>query len=210
MSSPGSRCFAVIPAAGLSRRMGQPKLLLPWNSATVIEAVLATWQTSRVNSVVLVSRADDGPLHGKCQGVELVKADPAPEEMSDSVRLGLQFILDHHQPGDDDCWMLAPADQPLLTVEAINQVLDAHDATAPQILVPEHQGKRGHPTLFPWSVARQVLTLPASGSVRDVVHQLGYRSIPTDAPSVLCDLDTPEDYRRAQGLPPVSTDEVGE
>ena len=32
--------FAVIPAAGRSQRMRQPKLLLPWNHGTLIEHVL--------------------------------------------------------------------------------------------------------------------------------------------------------------------------
>jgi CTP:molybdopterin cytidylyltransferase MocA len=39
---PTMQTFAIIPAAGRSVRMGQPKLLLPWGQTTLLEHVLAT------------------------------------------------------------------------------------------------------------------------------------------------------------------------
>ena len=53
------RSFAVIPAAGRSQRMGQPKLLLPWGRTTVIEHVLGVWRASRVTHTVIVVHPDD-------------------------------------------------------------------------------------------------------------------------------------------------------
>ena len=37
VASANPRFFAIIPAAGYSRRMGAPKLLLPFRNATVID-----------------------------------------------------------------------------------------------------------------------------------------------------------------------------
>ncbi|MEZ6078052.1 MAG: NTP transferase domain-containing protein [Pirellulaceae bacterium] len=51
--------FAIVPAAGRSRRMGQSKLLLPWRGTTVIEHVIEAWLRSRVTQVVVVARRDD-------------------------------------------------------------------------------------------------------------------------------------------------------
>ena len=51
--------FAIIPAAGRSQRMGEPKLLLPWGQSTIIEHVLAVWCASRVEAVVMVVHPDD-------------------------------------------------------------------------------------------------------------------------------------------------------
>jgi len=62
------RAFAIVPAAGLSRRMGAPKLLLPWGSATVIEAVVARWRASPVERIVVVVRRDDQPLQERLRG----------------------------------------------------------------------------------------------------------------------------------------------
>ena len=42
-----TRSFAVVPAAGRSRRMGRPKLLLPWGESTIIQQVLGAWRASQ-------------------------------------------------------------------------------------------------------------------------------------------------------------------
>lgn len=65
LGSRSPRAFAIVPAAGLSRRMGQAKLLLPWGQATVIEFVLARWCASQVERIVVVARRGDEPLHDR-------------------------------------------------------------------------------------------------------------------------------------------------
>ena len=76
LTSPKS--FAVIPAAGLSRRMGEKqKLLLPWGDATLIEHVLRAWLDSRIDRIVLVSRRDDRDLHRV--GYVITMTDYRPE-----------------------------------------------------------------------------------------------------------------------------------
>lgn len=74
------RAFAIVPAAGLSRRMGAPKLLLPWGSATVIEAVVARWRASPVERIVVVVRRDDQPLQDRLRRQQ---TEPPPETRSE-------------------------------------------------------------------------------------------------------------------------------
>ncbi len=45
---------AVIPAAGLSRRMGTPKQLLPWRQGAILTAVIAALQAGGCAPVVCV------------------------------------------------------------------------------------------------------------------------------------------------------------
>ena len=61
------RFFGVIPAAGRSVRMGEPKLLLPWRDGTLIEHVLAQWLASRVACVTVVVHPDDQELAAVCR-----------------------------------------------------------------------------------------------------------------------------------------------
>ena len=56
------RTFAIIPAAGRSQRMGQPKLLLPWRNSTIIEHVLAAWRASQVSHMLMVVHPADRQL----------------------------------------------------------------------------------------------------------------------------------------------------
>jgi CTP:molybdopterin cytidylyltransferase MocA len=107
--------FAVIPAAGRSLRMGQPKLLLPWRGSTVLENVLKTWSASRVGRVVLVVHPDDAEILrlGAAAGAHVVQPQTPPEEMKVSVQLALDYIS-HFEPTETDAWLLAPADMPTL------------------------------------------------------------------------------------------------
>lgn len=59
-AGPMATAVAVVLAAGESRRMGQPKMLLPWGGATVLEAVIRTLLAAPVSkvAVVLGHRAD--------------------------------------------------------------------------------------------------------------------------------------------------------
>ena len=53
--------FAIVPAAGLSRRMGQPKLVMDLGGKTVIERLLTTLSHPAVDeTIVVIRRGDDG------------------------------------------------------------------------------------------------------------------------------------------------------
>lgn len=202
--------FGIIPAAGHSRRMGQPKLKMPWGELTVVEQVVAAWRRSDVNHVVAVVRSDDVELARLCDQAGAMVVVPAtpPPEMKDSVSAALDAIATRFDPSDDDVWLLAPADMPRLSAVVINALLDAHRLSHPAILVPTHApetrgpagpdlpAKRGHPVLFPWPLARDVARLSADEGVNALLTREPVRELAVAEPSILDDLDTREDYRR--------------
>lgn len=193
------RHFALLPAAGRSKRMGQPKLLLPWGASTVIETVLAAWGASVVARVIVVVHPQDQELADVCRRAraDVVVPTVAPAEMRVSIRLGLEHIAATFHPTSADAWLLAPADMPLLTTAAIDAVVAAHNPQSPHILVPTHHGRRGHPVLFPWPLAQEVFTLADDEGVNAIVHRHGYRSVElADAAAIGSDIDTPADYDR--------------
>ena len=195
------KSFAVIPAAGDSRRMGQPKLLMPWGDKCVIEKVLSAWNSSEVSHVVVVVRSDDQPLLARCKGtgIEVALVDAPTADMKASVQAGLAYISDQHSPSANDVWLVAPADLPQLSCEVINQALAAYRPESPQPVVPIQRGRRGHPALFPWSFVERVNALTESQ---------GINALRTDSEisEVECrgatprDIDTTEDYRRERSM----------
>jgi molybdenum cofactor cytidylyltransferase len=61
--------------------------------------------------------------------------------------------------------------------------------------VPFHGGRRGHPTLFPAHIIKEIF----SGlMLNDIVHRSPERLACVDVhdEGVLLDMDTPEDYRK--------------
>lgn len=196
------RLFALIPAAGRSRRMGTSKLLLPWQGTSVIEHLIATLTRPDIAAVVIVIRPDDVPLKIVVQRTAAVAVIPdhEPPDMRDSVEIGLRTIRQRFTPTDEDGWLLIPADHPLLETEVLDGLLTRWSQRDSDALLPTFGQQRGHPTLLSWSLAARVEQLPPDVGVNTLLRSPTtlVAEWPTGRESVLADLDTPEDYARWQ------------
>jgi molybdenum cofactor cytidylyltransferase len=193
---------AVVVAAGESKRMGRPKLVMPWGETTVIGKVLTTLAVAGLDEIVVVT----GGAH---QEVEAALIDMpfarnvilqtvynpnfADGEMLSSIQVGLS-----HMKREDQAALLALGDQPQIQVEVIREVLKAYHAGGARLVVPSYQMRRGHPWLIDRSLWRIVLDMHSPMTMRDFLRQqqdeIGYVNVNT--PAILTDLDTPEDYQR--------------
>ena len=204
--------FAVAPAAGQSRRMGQPKLLLPMTvrsdagsrtSLPLISLTLRAWQAARLDAVVTVVRKGDLALAAACraEGAVVIQPEEDPLDMKASVWLALEFLRQEFSPAGEDCWMLAPADMPLLPPAAIRALMDAYRASPGRIVAPTCCGKRAHPTAFPWSLAQEVVRLGPKQGVKSLLERFEVVELPrpdTEALGAFTDVDTPEQYQKVQ------------
>jgi molybdenum cofactor cytidylyltransferase len=164
----------------------------------MIASVLDTWRTSRVDAVILVVHPDDTQLAeiGRDCGAEVVVPSAPPPDMKKSVQLGLEFIEQRWAPTHTDAWLVAPADMSLLTLEAIDDVVSAFSQSAPSIVVPCFQGRRGHPVAFPWALSTEVARLSADEGLNVLTSRHEVRQVDVSTPHILTDVDTPEDYRK--------------
>jgi molybdenum cofactor cytidylyltransferase len=224
---------AIILAAGLSRRMGEQKLLLPWAGRTLIGQVAGQIAASGVDRIVAVVRGGGAPagrgddvaeaLAGLGVGRLAIVANPDAEgDMLSSVRCGLRAL-----PGRCEGFLVALGDQPTITAALIDRMIAAFRAAAvgrdsanhsggssragapsPSaaagpgggiIVVPAHQGRRGHPILFASRCRQEVLTRFDGVGLRGLLdaHAEDVLELPEAGPAVLTDLDWPDDYRRA-------------
>ncbi len=198
-----SNCYAVIPAAGLSRRMGSAKLLLPWPipgnpDATVIDSVLDAWTSSKVLEVVVVVRASDGPLTEACQRwpVNIVHPDQSTADMKATVAVGLQFLQTRFRPTVADRCFVAPADLPTLRSEIVNRLVDT-PADCETIVVPSFGGRQGHPALLPWPITAEIFKLDKDEGINRIVQQHPKLAVSFEASLAVDDVDTPSEYRAA-------------
>jgi molybdenum cofactor cytidylyltransferase len=199
------RFFAIIPAAGESRRMGQPKLLLPVRGKPLVAHTIEAWLAAGLKPFVIV-RQGDAELADVCRacGAAVIQPQVDPPEMKASVLMALEHVANHVDPQAHDAWLLAPADMPELSVEIIRALLSQHEAQVQNsnsgtILVPTLAGKRGHPVLFPWLLANEVATLAADEGINALLERYPFEEIscnhlPHDNP--FADVDTPTDYER--------------
>lgn len=192
--------FVVIPAAGLSRRMGKPKLLLPYRGGTVIGELLQRLQRPEIGGTVVVCRREDRELQEEVRkwgGIVEVRREDPPE-MRESVEFGLGEIEERFHPGRGDGWILIPADHPQVSSEILLRMFEVWREEEPEVLVPIFQGKRGHPTFFRWEIAERVKEIPEDRGLNWLLREGGIvvRELEVEDRRVIEDLDTPEDYER--------------
>lgn len=200
MNPAESKLFAVIPAAGQSRRMGRAKLLLPVGEQTVMARVLDVLRRPEISETFVVCRAEDVALQravSDAGGTPLLPPIP-PAEMRQSVEFALRAIAERCAPQGDDGWLLVPADHPLLDGQILSGLLARWRSGDCPILIPTCGGRRGHPVFFRWRLAAEVFELPHDVGLNQLVRRHGTEvvEIETSNPAVLADLDTPEDYAR--------------
>ena len=195
-----ARLFAVIPAAGLSRRMGEPKLLLNLAGKTVIERLMNALDHPQITSRVVVVRSSDLPLQAEVTRLKGSLVIPAvdPPDMRSSVATALESIENQYAPDDSDGWLLVPADHPVLDRQLIETVLGCWKSSPSRILVPRCGQRRGHPTLFRWSLAREVARIPADRGLNWLLREYSHEvtELQVESTAAITDLDTPDDYQR--------------
>lgn len=204
-AGPVPRVFAVVPACGRSRRMGVPKLALPLGRRSVLEHVVSALAAAPLaRTLVVVGPASPPPTSFSCgPTLEVLVLAEQTADMRATVEAGLRHLARTEQPGPNDAFLLALADQPTITASTVSALVAAHTTQSGRVRVPVFQGRRGHPVLFPWSLADTIPGLPAGRGLDALLesHPDLIVEMPVDSPDVLGDLDDPSDYERLRQRP---------
>jgi molybdenum cofactor cytidylyltransferase len=190
---------AVVLAAGLSSRMGVQKLLLPFGGKTVISHIVDQILASTIDEVHIVVGHQAERISNELSGraVSIVNNPNYESGMLSSVRCGLKSL-----PEQCRAVMVILGDQPSVTTELINKMLQSYAATEKSILVPLYESKRGHPVLFSLKYRDEIITQYDNVGLRGLLHNHPEEvfELTVSTASVICDMDYPEDYRRELGL----------
>ena len=102
---------AIILAAGQSKRMGQPKMLLPWRKSTVIEHVISTFLNAGIEDLVVITGGAQDQVERAIAPYPIQKIhneEYAAGEMLSSIQRGLRAAPSQAQAG-----LIGLGDQPL-------------------------------------------------------------------------------------------------
>ncbi len=187
--------WAIILAAGESKRMGFQKMLLQFNGMTMIERVIGNVTQSDVDEtlVVLGSARDD-----------ILKLDikaPVTYCYNDNYRKGMlsSVICGFRQlPEDFEAVLVFQGDQPLISPEVINKVIGEYRSSGKGIAIPVCEKRRGHPLLVDRKYKDEIEKLDAREGLRSLAYQYSddVHEVVTDDPAILRDFDTYEDYEK--------------
>ncbi len=190
---------AIVLAGGASTRMGEPKVLLPWEGRkTIIEHILEQLIRAKIDHIYVVTGhyAEAVKQVVKPLGVKVVhNRSFKTGEMLSSLKAGLRAMPNHIAAS-----MIVLGDQPRIESRVIYEILSAYSGGAGDIVAPRYQQRRGHPILIARRFWGEILNLGRKSAPRDVINahesEIAYINVDTD--SVIHDIDTPADYRTAR------------
>jgi len=188
--------WAVILAAGESKRMGRPKMLLPFGENTIIETVVETVVSSSIENTLVVLGAEREKIEEKISRFPIGTVFNARyrEGMLSSVRCGLRAL-----PAEARAMLVVLGDQPALSAGIIDQIAAAYMKTAKGIVVPRFGEERGHPIVIDLKYRDEIERLSPDTGLRGVVyaHDDDVLEIEVSSPAILHDIDDEDDYRQA-------------
>ena len=189
---------AIILAAGLSSRMVENKVLLPWRDGLpIVRHVAQKYVLAAGGPVIVVTGRDAAQVCAAVSDLDLSCAhnpDFATGEMLSSLKVGLRALS-----LDLKAAFIQPADMPCVPRSLPIQLAKAHERG--WNVAPQCDGRRGHPVLLDRAYWGAMLALPAGAKPRAVVEAARerLRLIDVDDRGVLLDLDTPQAYEGVIG-----------
>ena len=187
--------WAMILAAGESKRMGKPKMLLPFGNSTILENVIATTVRSHVDRalVVLGSHRREIELKIKDLPVTLTYNRRYKNGMLSSIQQGLKIL-----PSDAQATLILLGDQPSVSATMINAMIRVYTDSEPGIILPILKGRRGHPILIDLKYRDEVNRLDPEIGLRELIHRHpeDILEMETSSPAIFQDIDNIYDYHR--------------
>jgi molybdenum cofactor cytidylyltransferase len=202
-----NRIAAVVLAAGMSRRMGRPKALLPLGRMSMIVRVVEPLlEIGSIDPIIIVTGSHAEQVTGAMDGctVEFAQNWDYQLGMLSSVKVGCRAVRDRC-----DGFLLLLGDQPLVRTSTLLQLLHRDMGLRPMLdrshgpearvtmVQPCYRGRRGHPLLFTADCIESILALPEDQTLKTFTQTIDASFIGVDDPGVVTDIDTPEDYELA-------------
>ena len=199
----GTRSVAILPAAGASRRMGRPKLLLPVGGRPMVAGVVEALRGGGVGEVVLVTAPGDEALQAWAREAGVALAiNPDPERgMLSTIREGIAALGGSAGLARrGEILLVSPADLPNLRAGTVAELLRRMTETGAPIGVPIFHGKRGHPLAIAPRLIPEIDSLDLNVGLKQVRdrHEAELLEVQTEDSGAIQDVDTPEEYERAQ------------
>ena len=184
---------ALIPAAGLSSRMGRYKPLLPLGRTTMIGTVIGLFKAAGIREIIVVTGHNHDRL---APALEAAGARPLfnpdyASGMFSSIRTGVAEL-----PSGIAGFFLLPADIPAIRPATISLIRRKFEEAKDALIVPAFKDKTGHPPLIPARLIPAITGADPDTNLRQILFsdQSQIIQLPVHDRGILMDADTPDGY----------------
>jgi molybdenum cofactor cytidylyltransferase len=185
--------WVIILAAGESKRMGSPKMLLPFGNKTIIETVIENVVSSVADNTMVVLGSSGDEILEKIAWLPVKHCynENYSEGMLSSVKCGFSKL-----PEKFDAAMVLPGDYPGVGAGVINMLIESFTGSKKKIVIPLFRGKRGHPIVISYELREEVMRLGPEKGLRELPDKFPDDVLEVDVnnQAVLKDIDNMDDY----------------
>jgi len=170
---------------------GRPKALLQLKGKTFLEHVLESIARSGIPQAVVVVGHHRSEIEEAFPSLPLVFNPNYEQGMSTSVQAGIRAL----PPGVESAGVFL-VDQPRIEPETILSVTS--QLRPGHIVLPVHEGRRGHPVFFSADLFSEILELKPDQGLNVVVRRDPQRiiEVPVKNFGILQDIDTPDELAK--------------
>ncbi|MFP3918363.1 nucleotidyltransferase family protein [Lysinibacillus telephonicus] len=189
---------AIILAAGVSKRMGKPKLLLPFNELPLIYYPVSLAVQNELKPIVLVTGQYMNDLENTLgqfnKQVTFAYNDKTDTGISSSLKIGINTVKSHV-----DAVLVFLGDQPFVPTEVVHKIIQEYHISQHKgirIIRPRYGGQEGHPILFDSCLFHEFQLLQGDIGGKEIIKANKKYVKLIDFPNKVwgTDIDTPEEY----------------
>jgi molybdenum cofactor cytidylyltransferase len=195
-SETGGELVILILAAGSSSRMGKSKqLLIIDDKPLLLKAVDIAFASNLGNIVVVLgAHAKEHEEIMKHRPVDIVFNPDWKNGMGSSLKAGVKHI--QHQYAQLKGILVMVCDQPFLTAEHLNKLVEAHRESGKPIVASSYSNIIGIPCFFDSAFISNILSLGDEEGAKRLLQVYSQDVVSVEFPKGEVDLDTPEDLQK--------------
>lgn len=188
---------SVILAAGGSHRMGHSKALISWRGETLVHRAVRLALMAHLDPVIVVAGQDFHAVQMELQGLkcQVVQNPNWAAGQSTSLKAGLEQV-----PESIGAVLFQVVDQPGLTVDLLQSIVELYRQTRASIIQPQAAGSRANPVLFDRRTFADLQKIEGDVGGRAIFSKYHPLGLPWHDAGILMDLDTPEDLEKLKDL----------
>ena len=188
------RIGIVVLAAGGSTRMGHQKLLLKLGGRSIVRRSVQSALSSNAETVTVIV-GSDAPRVVACIDdlpLRIVFNDSWQDGQGSSIACGIKELVSF------DAVIIMVADQPFVTKEHLNNLIDYYQYHDGQIVVSSVSGIKGNPALFVAEVFPELMKLKGDQGARQLFSRFKVYTVEQDEPFFFYDIDDQTAFAEAE------------
>tara|TARA_B110000003_G_scaffold152808_3_gene153541 strand:- start:11759 stop:12349 length:591 start_codon:yes stop_codon:yes gene_type:complete len=190
-----SKTAILILAAGESKRMGEPKQLLPYNNSTLLLHSIEQAAGIKYSDIFIVIGAHFTNIFKSIRGQKatILMNNNWQDGMGSSLSKGIELIK---KKDKYDRVLVTLSDLPLVNREHYEELIALSDSSRKRIVLTSYEDISGVPAIFDKSLFNELSILSNNEGAKPVVNKYKKEVIGMASSTPYFDIDTKEAYQK--------------